>query len=246
MRRSPSRTSVTEPRTHAPRALRPWVAARGWLAPWARAAAGLMLTAAAAGAAAQSVALSGTFGERALLVIDGKPKTLGIGEQTGGVRLVGLASGEAVVEVGGKRVTLALGASPVSVGSSGAAPGGGSRIVLTADGAGHFWGTGAINGKSVRFMVDTGATAIGIGQAEADRLGIDYKNGEHGLSGTANGAVPVYHVSLATVRVGDVQLYDVPATILPSQMPFVLLGNSFLNRFQMRRENDKLTLDRRW
>ena len=138
---------------------------------------------------------------------------------------------------------LALGASPVSVGSS-APTGDGGRIVLTADGAGHFWGTGTINGKTVRFMVDTGATNIGIGQSEAERLGLDWKKGEPGMSGTASGAVPVYYVSLGTVRVGDVQLYDIPATVLPSQMPFVLLGNSFLNRFQMRRENDKLTLER--
>jgi len=117
---------------------------------------------------------------------------------------------------------------------------------MTADSAGHFFSGGSINGKSVRFLVDTGATTVGIGQGEAERLGLDYKKGAQSLSGTAAGIVPVYRVSLGAVRIGDVQLYDVEATVLPSQMPFILLGNSFLNRFQMKRENDKLTLDKRF
>jgi aspartyl protease family protein len=43
-----------------------------------------------------------------------------------------------------------------------------------------------------------------------------------------------------------VQIYDVPAIVSPAPMPFILLGNSFLNRFQMKRENDLLTLDLRY
>ena len=62
---------------------------------------------------------------------------------------------------------------------------------------------------------------------------------------TANGPVPVYRVMLASVRVGEVQVYNVEATIVPMQMPFVLLGNSFLTRFQMKRENDVMTLSKR-
>jgi len=224
MRRSRSRTS----------------ASRG-----ARALAALLAGAAGA-AAAQSVALSGSLGDKALLVIDGRPRTLAVGTTDGDVRLVSVGSGTAVVEVKGQRLTLALGASPVSVGSSAPAAGAGARIVMTADAAGHFFTGGTINGKSVRFLVDTGATMVGISQSEAERLGLDYKKGAPLMSGTAAGVVTVYHVSLAAVRIGDVQLYDVDATVLPSQMPFILLGNSFLNRFQMKRENDKLTLDKRY
>ena len=47
------------------------------------------------------------------------------------------------------------------------------------------------------------------------------------------------------MRVGDVVVYNVDATSSPGQMPYVLLGNSFLTRFQMRRDNDKLTLELR-
>ena len=48
------------------------------------------------------------------------------------------------------------------------------------------------------------------------------------------------------MRVGDVTVYNVDATIVPAQMDHLLLGNSFLSRFQMRRENDTLTLDKRF
>jgi aspartyl protease family protein len=198
-----------------------------------------------AGALGQTVSMSGSFGDKALLVIDGTPRTLAVGSSVNGVRLVSLNGGDAVVEVNGKRVTLAFGGSQVNLGGTPSA-GNGSQIVLTADGAGHFITSGTINGKSVRFLVDTGATNIGIAQAEADRLGLDYRNGARGYSGTANGAVPVYHVSLAAVRVGDVQIYNVDATVVPGQMAFVLLGNSFLTRFQMKRENNMLTLEKRF
>ena len=51
---------------------------------------------------------------------------------------------------------------------------------------------------------------------------------------------------LASVRIGDVQVYDVDAVITPAPMPFILLGNSYLTRFQMKRENDVMTLDLRY
>ena len=207
---------------------------------------GAALLCAGAAAVAQTVSLGGPFGDKALLVIDGAPRTLTVGSTAGDVKLVGVQGTDAIVEIKGKRVTLALGGAPANLGGSARSERNGAQIVLTADGAGHFFTAGTINGKAVRFLVDTGATYIGIGQAEADRLGIDYRSGRRGLSGTANGAVPVYMVPIASVRVGDVQVYNVEATVLPATMTHILLGNSFLTRFQMKRENDTLTLDRRF
>ncbi len=196
-------------------------------------------------ARAQSVSLSGSLGTRALLIIDGKPRQLAVGATVDGVRLVSLAGSDAVVEIGGKRVTLLLGGAPANLGGA-PAPGGGSRIVLTADGAGHFVTRGSINGSSVQFMVDTGATNVSIGQSDADRIGLAWKSGTPAYSMTANGVVPIYKVSLDSVRVGDVQMFAIAGTVLPGYMPYVLLGNSFLSRFQMKRENDQLTLDKRF
>ena len=63
---------------------------------------------------------------------------------------------------------------------------------------------------------------------------------------TANGAVPAYLIELVSVRIGTVEVRDVSAIVIPGQMSHVLLGNSFLNRFQMRRENDVMTLELRY
>ncbi|MGZ5132422.1 MAG: retropepsin-like aspartic protease family protein [Caldimonas sp.] len=204
----------------------------------------MLLCGAALAASAQTVSMAGSLGSRALLVIDGKPRQVGVGSTVDGVRLVSVTGNDAIVEVQGKRVALQLGGSPANLGGA-ASEGTGDRIVLTSESGGHFLTSGTINGRTTRFVVDTGATNVTIGQAEADRLGIDYKNGQRGFTSTANGAVPAYKVSLSAVRIGDVQVYNVEATVLPAPMPFVLLGNSYLDRFQMRRENDRLTLEKK-
>ncbi|MDL2338894.1 MAG: retropepsin-like aspartic protease, partial [Pseudomonadota bacterium] len=191
-----------------------------------------------------SVSFSGHMGDKALLVIDGTPRTVASGTTQSGVRLVSVNPSTAVIEVGGKRQTLALGGSPVSLGGANS-EGGGDQIVLTAGLGGHFTSGGSINGKSVQFMVDTGATTIAMGAAEADRIGLKYKDGERFSGSTANGTVTGYRTSLNSVRIGDVQVYNVEAAVLPMSMPYILLGNNYLNRFQMKRENDRMTLDRR-
>ncbi len=203
----------------------------------------LLALAAVGSAAAQSVTLSGRMGERALLVINGTPRTVTVGTTQQGVKLVSVGAQDAVVEIDGKRVTLALGA-PVNLGGAGGEASG-TRIVMSAGPGGHFVSGGQINGKQVQFLVDTGATSIALGKAEADRIGLDYKSGERGYANTANGQVLVYRTLLNTVRLGDVTVHNVEAVVGPEGMPYVLLGNSFLTRFQMKRENDILTLERR-
>lgn len=199
----------------------------------------------AGGAVAQTVSMGGSFGSNALLVIDGKPKNVAVGTTVAGIRLVSVSGNEAVVEVKGKRMSLRLGDAHVNLGGK-ASEGAGKQIVLVAQGGGHFFSPGTINGKAVRFLVDTGATLVALDQYEADRLGIDWKSGRRGISRTANGDALTYRTTLPSVRVGDVQIYNVEAVVSPSPMPYILLGNSFLTRFQMKRENDIMTLDLRY
>ena len=188
----------------------------------------------ASGAMAQTVSMGGSLGSNALLVIDGKPRSVAVGATVEGIRLVSVTGNDAVVEIKGKRVLLRLGDAQVNLGGK------------ASEGGGHFHANGAINGQSVRFMVDTGATMVAMDKYEAERLGVDYKNGRRGITRTANGDMPVYATKLASVRIGDVLVYNVDAVVSPAPMPYILLGNSFLTRFQMKRENDKLTLDRRF
>jgi len=189
--------------------------------------------------------MGGSLGQNALLLIDGKARTVAVGATVDGVHLVSVSANDAVVEVQGKRFTVRLGDAQVNLGGK-ATEGTGKQIVLTAQAGGHFYAAGLINGKPVRFVVDTGATNVAMDQYEADRLGVDWKKGQRGITRTANGDIPSYRTTLQSVRIGDVQVYNVEATVVPAPMSHILLGNSFLTRFQMKRENDVLTLELRY
>jgi aspartyl protease family protein len=195
-------------------------------------------------AAQASVQLAGQMGRKALLVIDGQTVTLAVGETRLGVTLRALDGQQAQVQWGGRVATLSVGGAPVSVGT-GAGGVGGRSIVLPVGPGGHFVTAGRINGRPVQFMVDTGATVIGLSADTARGIGLDYQGGRRVTLGTANGPAPGWLVTLSTVSVGEVTLANVQAVVTPGGMPYVLLGNSFLSRFQMRRENDVMRLDLR-
>jgi aspartyl protease family protein len=208
-----------------------------------------LFIAAAVAHAAGSVTLTGTIGSRAILIVNGAPpKTVAVGETFQGVKLVSLQSEQAVVELDGKRVNLRMD-TPVSIGGGGGGgggSGGGNRIVLPADSRGHFMTQGAINGRAVTFMLDTGATNVAMSAADAQRIGLDYSKGQPVQIGTANGTTSGYRLRLQSVRVGDVEVYDIDAVVSQQSMPFVLLGNSFINRFSMRRDADQMVLEKRY
>ena len=195
---------------------------------------------------AQSVSLHGLLGRQALLIVDGKPpRAVAPGQTHLGVTVLSTDEDRAVVALaGGQRLTLRVGESPVSVGGA-PAPGGSDRVALSADARGHFITPGSINHRPTQFMVDTGASVVAIGQAEADRLGLSYRTGQPVTLRTANGTAPGWALKLATLRIGDVTAYEVDAVVTPSAMPAVLLGNSFLNRFSMRRDGDTMLLVKR-
>ncbi len=203
---------------------------------------------------AQSVALSGTMGSKALLVVDGSaPKSVGVGETHQGVKVISANGEHAVVEIKGQRSTLIVGGAPVSIGAKAdpasigakADPASSNKIVLPMGSGGHFFALGMVNRKPMQFMVDTGATTVAFGVSDAQRLGIDYEKGRPVRMGTANGQAQGWMVKLSSVRIGDVEVYDVDAIVGPN-MPYALLGNSFLSRFSMNRSSDTMVLERRY
>jgi aspartyl protease family protein len=198
-------------------------------------------------AQSQSVTLSGMVGSKALLIVDGSaPKILAAGESFNGVKVVSTQGDTAVLMVGGKRLNMRVGDAPASVGEQAGSKSSGSKIVLQVGDGGHFLAQGSINGKSVQFMVDTGATAVAMGAAEAKRMGIDYTAGKPVRMSTANGQAMGYLLTLNSVRIGDVEVQNVEAIVSQQAMPYVLLGNSFLTRFSMRRDADQMVLERRF
>ena len=193
----------------------------------------------------QNVVLTGVMGKKALVVVDGaQPKLLEAGQTHSNVKLISASGDQALVEISGQRAQLRVGEAPVSLGA-GASAAAGNKIVLSMGSGGHFLANGSINGRSIQFMVDTGATSVAIGINDAQRLGIDYQKGKPVRMGTANGVAQGWLVRFNSIRIGDVEVFDVEGIVGPS-MPFALLGNSFLGRFNMNRSNDTMVLERRY
>lgn len=213
----------------------------GWPARWLCA----LLLAGASTAGAQSVTLQGTLGAKALLMVNGgPPRGVSVGETHQNVKVISISGEQAVIEIGTVRQTLRVGDAPASFGGSGT--GERTRIVMKAASHGHFLTSGSINGRAVQFMVDTGASLVAIGASDAQRMGLDYRSGEIVQMSTANGVAPGWRMKLGSVRIGEVEVFDVDAVVSQTPMPYVLLGNSFLNRFQMRRDNELMVLERRY
>lgn len=193
---------------------------------------------------AADIALIGVMGDKAAVLAagGGEPKTVKVGQKWMGVTVLSVEREQATVEIDGKQRVLKIGQHYRGAPS----PSGRQSVTLSADTRGHFFADGAINGSPVRFMVDTGATAIALPASEALRLGIDYRKGQRGLTSTANGVVPFYRIRLDTVTIGAIELTGVDAGVVEGGLSVVLLGMSFLNRVEMRREGHLMTLERRF
>jgi aspartyl protease family protein len=158
------------------------------------------------------------------------------------VKLIAADSGGASFDIDGKRRTLGMGQSF----AGGATPGGRQSVSLTADARGHFAAAGSLNGYPVSFLVDTGATAIAISAAEAKRIGLDYRAGQAVGVGTAAGVVPAWRVTFNTVKVGGISLNQVEGMVVETGLSVPLLGMSFLNRMEMKRDGQTMTLTQRY
>ena len=105
-------------------------------------------------------------------------------------------------------------------------------VTVRGDARGHFQVEGAVDGRRLDFMVDTGATSVVLRERDAARLGIfptprDYT----GRTSTANGVIKVAPVRLSSLEVNGIRIYDVGAIVVPDDSLGVnLLGMSFLGR----------------
>ena len=197
-----------------------------------------------AGALATDITVAGLFPNKAVVQIDGGAlQTLSVGQKTStGVTLVSVDRDSATFDIQGKRATLKMGQQHVSRSTSSAA-----SVVLNADTRGHFVTDGQINGVPIRFIVDTGATVISIPVSEARRMALDFRKGQMMVMNTANGTTAAYRIKLDTVRVGDVSVNNVDAVVMEAaSLQAALLGMSFLNRMNMKREGNTMTLTKRY
>jgi len=196
-------------------------------------------------AAQAQVSLIGVMGDKAaVLALDGgEPKAVRVGQTWNGVTIISVEKTQATVEINGERRVLALGQH-----YRGVAPALSSRpsATLAADDRGHFFAEAAINDVSLRVVVDTGASVVVIPAADAARLKLDWRRGEKRTLQTANGPTTGYLLKLTKIKVGNIELHDVDGIVLEQGLPIALLGMSFLNRVEMKRDGDTMTLIRRF
>lgn len=115
------------------------------------------------------------------------------------------------------------------------------EVVLRRNQNNHYVFDGLINGQSVTFFVDTGATDVTIPQAIATKLGL--QRGYPAYAQTANGTITVYSTQLASLSIGQIKLKNVRATINPSMGGSqILLGMSALKQLKFSQQNGQLTL----
>lgn len=192
----------------------------------------------------------GLFNNKAILTINGgAPQTLSAGQEKQGVKLISADSGAATFVIEGKRQVLHMGQA-ASVGAGAAVAGNeegpNSPVTLFADSSGHFRGQMIANGTAMKYLVDTGATTLAMNVNDAQAAGIDYKSGERVAVGTANGVSTAYMAKVDKLKIGTITLYNVDVGVVEGGLSEVLLGMNVLSRMEMKQEDSKLTLKRKY
>lgn len=123
---------------------------------------------------------------------------------------------------------------------SGVDASGRAQVVLEQGRGGHYVAEGRINGQSVAFLVDTGATDVAVSEREARRLGLDF--GPRVTVMTAAGPAPAWVTRLDAVEIGGLRAENVRASITPGLGDQALLGMSFLKQFSLSQEGGTLVI----
>ena len=196
--------------------------------------------------AATQLNVVGLFSGKAVVIINGgNPQTLAAGQTKLGVKLISATSELATFLVEGKQQTLKMGQAAAVAGAS--SPINNDPVNLYADSRGHFSGNLSINGASLKYIVDTGATAVAMNSGDAKYAKIDFEKGEKVNVSTANGVVAAYLVKVNTLKLGTITLNNVEVLVNEGGSPeIVLLGMSALNLLNMKRENSIMTLSKKY
>ena len=147
-----------------------------------------------------------------------------------------------IAKLGGERLLnrTAVSGTAAPVAANGATT---NSLVYPANPQGHVILDAAVNGVSVRMLVDTGASFVSLTREDARAAGfVPTELAYTHRASTANGAVRMARVTLREIRIGQLSIYDVPAAVLEN-LNISLLGMSFLTRLQGYEMRDgKLTI----
>jgi len=191
--------------------------------------------------AVEKVEVEGLFSNKAVLMIDGNRHILAVGEVSPeGVKVISADSRGAILEVNGVERQYDLGNTV----STSFAKRKNQKETIYVNSAGMYLTFGSINGRSVRFLVDTGASAIAMNTEQAKQLGIRYdKIGVPAGVSTASGFEKAYRVRLKSVSVGKITQTNVEALVIDGNHPGpILLGMTFLSQLNVEHDSNAMTL----
>jgi clan AA aspartic protease (TIGR02281 family) len=173
-------------------------------------------------------------GRAQLLVDDRTLRELRAGERSpDGIALVAASSEDATLVVDGRETVLRPGERNDG------------KVTLFAARDRRFRARMQVNGVAAIGLIDTGAEAVTIGRPLATALGIDYAKGRRAKLNTVVGPVPGFLVTLASVKIGPIEVAGVPAVVADSDAPefgLVLVGATFLGRVHLEQFGNRLTL----
>jgi len=190
------------------------------------------------------VVVVGLFSGQAVIEINNTQRLLKAGKTSPeGVTLISATSQSAVLEIEGVQKKYLLGSH---IGTN-FGPGPEETVVSLWPTNGMYLTPGTVNGYSVDFLVDTGASSIALNAATAKRLNIDYINKRPRAVKTASGITKAYPVMLDLVQVGDIKLHNVEAMVLDGAEPSrALLGMTFLGQLDMHRKGERMDLKKKF
>lgn len=204
----------------------------------------ILLISSRAEAVVVNIMVVGLFKDKAVVEVDGQQHFLNVGETSPeGLKLIAANSNNATFEINGEKQIFPLGDR---INSNYIEAEKKTAVTLWPTN-GMYTATGNINGYTISFLVDTGASTIAMNAATASRLGIDYRLGQQVGIRTASGKSVGYKVKLDYVQLDQIKLHNVDAVVLDGEEPSVtLLGMSFLGQLDIEHNGERLDLRQKY
>ncbi|EGL55985.1 MAG: retropepsin-like aspartic protease [Pseudomonadota bacterium] len=204
----------------------------------------ILLISSRAEAVVVNIMVVGLFKDKAVVEVDGQQHFLNVGETSPeGLKLIAANSNSATFEINGEKQIFPLGDR---INSNYIEAEKKTAVTLWPTN-GMYTATGNINGYTISFLVDTGASTIAMNAATASRLGIDYLRGQQVGIRTASGSSVGYKVKLDYVQLEQIKLHNVDAVVLDGEEPSVtLLGMSFLGQLDIQHNGERLDLRQKY
>ena len=173
----------------------------------------------------------GLFKNAAMLKIYGNERLLKVGERSEeGVLLLSADSKGAVIEINGETMELDL-SSRIAANFERPTE---TSVSIIRNNIGQYLTRGTINGRSVEFLVDTGANVVALNGEMARSLGVDASEGRPIRVSTAGGMTASRLVVLEMVQVGNIKVNNVQAAVMEGKYPEdILLGMTFLQNVKI-------------